>query len=66
MEPVDEAIVRHYQSIREEDRISEGFGQLELMRAREVLRRHLPEPPADVLDVGGATGVHAAWLAGDG
>jgi ubiquinone/menaquinone biosynthesis C-methylase UbiE len=57
------AIVRHYESVREEDRISAGLGQLELLRVQNVLGRHLPSPPAEVLDVGGATGVHAAWLA---
>ncbi|MDQ1532909.1 MAG: hypothetical protein QOF28_670 [Actinomycetota bacterium] len=61
------AIVRHYeQDIREEDRITTGLGQLELVRTREILRRHLPKSPAAILDVGGATGVHAAWLAADG
>jgi 2-polyprenyl-3-methyl-5-hydroxy-6-metoxy-1,4-benzoquinol methylase len=49
-----------------EDRIAHGFSQLELLRVQEVLRRHLPGPPARVLDVGGATGVHARWLAEDG
>ncbi len=59
----DQPIVRHYEAIREEDRIASGLGQLELLRVQEVLVRHLPPPPATVLDVGGATGVHAAWLA---
>jgi ubiquinone/menaquinone biosynthesis C-methylase UbiE len=40
--------------------------RLELLRTRELLQRRLPSPPAVVLDVGGATGVHAAWLAGRG
>jgi SAM-dependent methyltransferase len=66
MEAADDTIVRHYQAHHEEARISEGFGQLELLRAQEVLRRHLPRPPAKVLDVGGGTGVHARWLAADG
>lgn len=61
-----EAILRHYHSIREEERITSGLGQLELVRTQEILRRHLPRPPARLLDVGGATGVHAAWLADDG
>ncbi len=61
-----DAIIGHYESIREEDRISSGMGELELLRTQEVLRRHLPAPPARILDVGGATGVHAAWLTGDG
>jgi SAM-dependent methyltransferase len=60
-------ILRHYEEdIREEDRITSGMGRLELVRTQEILRRHLPKPPADILDVGGATGVHAAWLAADG
>lgn len=62
----DEAVVRHYETIQEEDRIADGFAQLELLRVQEILRRHLPEPPAKILDVGGATGVHAHWLAEDG
>jgi ubiquinone/menaquinone biosynthesis C-methylase UbiE len=61
-----DAILEHYQAIREEERITAGLGQLELVRTQEVLRRHLPHPPARLLDVGGATGVHAAWLAEDG
>jgi SAM-dependent methyltransferase len=66
VEQLDEAIVRHYEANQEEDRIAHGFSRLELLRVQEVLRRHLPGPPASVLDVGGATGVHARWLAGDG
>jgi SAM-dependent methyltransferase len=57
-------VVEHYQSEREEDRLQRH--QLELVRTQEVLRRHLPPPPARVLDVGGATGVHARWLLADG
>ena len=38
--------------------------RLELLRTRELLQRQLPSPPAVVLDVGGGTGVHAAWLPG--
>ncbi|HEU5158815.1 MAG TPA: methyltransferase domain-containing protein [Streptosporangiaceae bacterium] len=43
-----------------------AHGALELIRTREVLRRHLPSPPAAVLDVGGGPGTHARWLAADG
>jgi ubiquinone/menaquinone biosynthesis C-methylase UbiE len=63
MEPLDPAVVRHYTSIREEDRISTGLGQLERARAEEVLRRHLPASPAHIVDIGGGTGIHASWLA---
>lgn len=51
----------------EDDRLSRsGHGQLEFWRTQELLRRLLPVPPATILDVGGATGVHARWLAADG
>ncbi len=40
-------------------------GRLEFLRTRELIRRFLP-PRARVLDAGGGTGVHAAWLAADG
>jgi ubiquinone/menaquinone biosynthesis C-methylase UbiE len=43
-----------------------AHNRLELLRTRELLQRQLPLPPAVVLDVGGGTGVHAAWLAGRG
>ena len=66
MEAVDTAILRHYQTAREEERLCTGLGQLELLRTQEVLRRHLPAPPGKILDVGGATGAHAEWLADDG
>jgi SAM-dependent methyltransferase len=56
-------VVRHYESIAEEDRIVEGIKQLELVRTQEILTRYLPPAPATVIDVGGATGVHARWLA---
>lgn len=62
----DEAVISHYEAMREEDRLCQGIGRIELARTQEVLRRHLPPPPAQVLDVGGGTGVHAAWLAADG
>ena len=61
-----EQVVQHYESIREENRLAEGLGQLELVRTQEILRRFLPAPPAKVVDVGGGPGVHARWLAEDG
>ncbi|GAA1572082.1 hypothetical protein GCM10009804_30500 [Kribbella hippodromi] len=50
----------------EDDRLVRlGHGRLEFVRTQELLRRWIPAG-ADVLDVGGATGVHARWLAADG
>lgn len=58
--------VEHYGSVAEGTRLlRSAHGRLEYLRTRELLRRVLPAS-ATVLDVGGATGVHAAWLAGDG
>ncbi|MEY2423683.1 MAG: hypothetical protein QOI95_3750 [Acidimicrobiaceae bacterium] len=62
MDELDD-VVQHYESIREEDRIIAGLKQLELLRTQEILTRYLPASPASIIDVGGATGVHARWLA---
>jgi SAM-dependent methyltransferase len=59
----DPDVLGHYESIREEDRMSEGLGRLELLRVQEVLGRWLPKAPATIVDIGGAAGVHARWLA---
>ncbi|MGQ4512369.1 methyltransferase domain-containing protein [Streptomyces sp. DW26H14] len=54
-------------TIDEADRLaSSADGRLELVRTQELLRRHLPEAPARVLDVGGGPGAHARWLVEDG
>ena len=63
MDPLPPEIVRHYELIQEGRRITEGLGQLELLRTQEVLGRYLPTSPRSILDIGGATGVHASWLA---
>ena len=41
-------------------------GRLELIRTQEILRRHLSGRSLHVLDVGGGTGIHSAWLTNDG
>ncbi|MFE7838704.1 class I SAM-dependent methyltransferase [Streptomyces sp. NPDC057474] len=61
-------IVRFYtETIDEADRLSTtADGHLEMVRTQELLRRHLPPPPARILDVGGGPGTHARWLVADG
>ncbi|WP_432080898.1 class I SAM-dependent methyltransferase [Streptomyces sp. WAC 04229] len=61
-------IVRFYsESVDEADRlVATADGRLEMVRTQELLRRHLPSPPARVLDVGGGPGTHARWLVEDG
>lgn len=63
---VRQEVLDYYEQGFEDARLRAGAGRLELIRTQEVLRRFLPSPPASVLDVGGASGVHAEWLARDG
>ncbi|RCV51219.1 class I SAM-dependent methyltransferase [Marinitenerispora sediminis] len=56
----------YYAGGDEHDRLRTGAGRLELLRTQDVLRRLLPSSPVSILDVGGGTGAHARWLAGDG
>jgi len=64
---VPDRLADHYSPGLEATRLTRSaHGRLEFLRTQELLRRLLPEPPARVLDVGGATGVHARWLARDG
>jgi ubiquinone/menaquinone biosynthesis C-methylase UbiE len=61
-----EDTVSHYNAYAESERLKGDIGPLESARTRELLGRHLPAPPATVLDVGGATGAYSFWLAGIG
>jgi ubiquinone/menaquinone biosynthesis C-methylase UbiE len=68
---VDDAVrsskmLAHYAEAREAERLSAGVGELERVRTQDILTRHLPKAPARILDVGGAAGVHALWLAKSG
>ena len=55
----------YYERGDEDQRLRAGAGRFEFWRTQDVLRRLLP-PRARVLDVGGGSGIHAAWLAEDG
>ncbi|MDX3751132.1 class I SAM-dependent methyltransferase [Streptomyces sp. AK08-02] len=62
-----EIVTFYAETIDEADRLSTtADGRLELVRTQELLRRHLPPPPARILDVGGGPGAHARWLVADG
>jgi SAM-dependent methyltransferase len=64
LDPVIRAFYRD-RYVEDERLVVRGHGRLEFVRTQELLRRWVP-PASDVLDVGGATGVHARWLAADG
>ncbi|MBU1228000.1 MAG: methyltransferase domain-containing protein [Actinobacteria bacterium] len=63
-----EEIIEHYQRIEDEAaRLPEGpNGTMEAIRTLELLGRHLPPPPARVLDVGGGPGFYARRLTAAG
>jgi ubiquinone/menaquinone biosynthesis C-methylase UbiE len=63
-ERLDREIAAHYAEVSERQRL--GPSSLERVRTWELLGRHLPPPPAVVLDVGGAAGVYALPLAARG
>ncbi len=60
---IDRAISEYYQATAEESRLQQGAFLLEGLRTRELIERHVPKSPAVVLDIGGAAGVYALWLA---
>jgi ubiquinone/menaquinone biosynthesis C-methylase UbiE len=59
----DATIAEYYAQAPEERRLEEGPFLLEALRTRELIERHAPAPPATVLDIGGAAGAYALWLA---
>jgi ubiquinone/menaquinone biosynthesis C-methylase UbiE len=63
---VPSEMLEHYREVRESERLSQGIGELERIRTQDILRRYLPKPGSRILDVGGAAGVHALWLAREG
>src|SRR5258708_7778491 len=61
-----EEVLAYYGRGLEDERLDHDRGKLERWRTQELLLRYLPAPPAIVLDVGGATGHYALWLAEQG
>jgi SAM-dependent methyltransferase len=59
-------VLAYYRLGGETTRLTAGAGRIEFIRTWDVLTRTLPSPPADLLDVGGATGIYAAPLAAAG
>ena len=59
----DRVIADYYERAPEEARLEQGPFQLEEARTRDLIERYAPPPPATVVDVGGAAGAYALWLA---
>ena len=60
------SISRYYDHFQEESRLTSGPGALEFERTKDIFSRHLPPPPARIVDVGGAAGIYSLWLAAAG
>ena len=65
-EKLPSEVVAHYEQGDEIRRLSSSLGQLEEIRIRELITRHLPPTPAVAYDVGGGPGSYACWLARGG
>jgi ubiquinone/menaquinone biosynthesis C-methylase UbiE len=66
MQPTDSKtrqVIEYYSHYDEQGRLAEGWSQVEFIRTQSIIRRYLQPPPAVVLDVGGAAGRYACWLA---
>jgi ubiquinone/menaquinone biosynthesis C-methylase UbiE len=59
----NERIIDYYRDGDEASRLRTGWFQLEHERTRELITRHLPAPPASIIDAGDGAGVYACWLA---
>jgi SAM-dependent methyltransferase len=59
------AVRAFYEGRDETTRLDTGEGRVELLRTQQILRGELA-PGSEILDVGGADGVHAEWLESDG
>lgn len=62
------AVIEWYDDVEDEaTRLTRSLpGRLEAQRTKDVVSRYLGPQSLDVLDVGGATGYYAAWLAEQG
>jgi ubiquinone/menaquinone biosynthesis C-methylase UbiE len=63
---IPKEIEAHYLQGGESERLLNEWGELERLRTQAILARHLPSPPAVILDVGGGAGAYAFPLAKQG
>ncbi len=66
MNLIPKEIEEHYLQGKESERLLAERGELERLRTQAILAQHLPRPPAEIFDVGGAAGIYAFPLAKQG
>ena len=59
-------LLDYYNHYDEHSRLADAWGQVEYVRTQRIIARYLALPPAVVLDIGGAAGRYACWLARQG
>ena len=57
---LEDEILEFYNNGAEKNRIS-GMS-LERIRTQELILRHIPEAPCEILDIGGGAGIYSFWL----
>ena len=60
---LDPIITDYYDRAPEQARLEQVPFKLEEERTRDLIERYAPPPPGTVVDVGGAAGAYALWLA---
>ena len=57
-----ESIRQYYEHENEDGRLKLADGEIEFIRTKDILLRHLPGPGLRIADVGGGTGPYSFWL----
>lgn len=63
MTPLDDKILSYYSKNPEIDRLEKDWFVLERLRTEWLLKKVLPPPPGQILDIGGGAGVYSFFLA---
>ncbi|MEV7279733.1 class I SAM-dependent methyltransferase [Streptomyces sp. NPDC093111] len=63
---IDPEVLDFYNLGLEQERLQDPRRSVELRRTLDILARHLPQPPATVLDIGGGPGAYALPLTQEG
>jgi ubiquinone/menaquinone biosynthesis C-methylase UbiE len=59
-------IIKYYDLGKEARRLFDGVGQLEFLRSKELISKHIGKSSGKILDIGGGTGPYSFWLANKG
>ena len=57
----NKSVMEYYESYNENERLN--MDSLEFIRTKDILKRNLPQKPVKIMDLCGASGHYAYWLA---